>query len=159
MRLWELDGQSHLDNPTPGSLPFIPLMKPAEGYSREAWLEQCVKVVQEHIPLQRRGDVFYSMNVLSGLVINNQQTIDLIIPEEIMKESVSYQHMVNKAKTEALSSALLLSLNTRFNSIPKTISEQIKTIDDPQILLESQKLVITAQSKAEFLKAFRALKI
>ena len=74
-----------------------------------------------------------------------------------MKESVTYQYMVNKAKTEALSSALLLTLNTRFDSIPQTISEKIKTIDDPQLLLESQKLAVTAQSKQEFLKAFRAL--
>ena len=74
-----------------------------------------------------------------------------------MKESASYQYMVNKAKMEGLSSVLLLTLNTRFDSIPKTIQDKIKTIDDEQILLESQKLAILAQSKAEFLKAFRAL--
>ena len=81
IRLWELDGQSYLDNPTPGNLPFIPLMKPAEGDSREAWLERCVEVGQERIPPEQRADLFYSMNVLSGLIIKNQQTIDLIIPE------------------------------------------------------------------------------
>ncbi len=157
MRLWELDGQHYLDNPTPGNLPFIPLMKPPTGYNREAWLQRCVDVAQERIPLDQRADVFYSMDVLSGLVIKNQQTVNLIIPEEIMKESVTYQYMVNKAKTEALSSALLLTLNTRFDSIPQTISDKIQTIDDPQLLLESQKLAVTAQSKREFLKAFRAL--
>ena len=157
MRLWELDGQGYLDNPTPGDLPFIPLMKPPTGYSREAWLSRCVDVAQECIPTEQKPDLFYSMSALSGLVIKNQQTIDMIIPEEIMKESVSYQYIVNKAKTQGISSALLLSLNTRFDSIPKTIQDKINTIDNEQILLESQKLAITAQSKAEFLKAFRAL--
>jgi hypothetical protein len=157
MRLWELDGQNYLDNPTPGNLPFIPLMKPAPGYSREAWLSRCVDVAQERIPSEQRGDLFYSMNVLSGLVIKNQQTLNLIIPEEIMKESVSYQYMYNKAKIEGGRHLLLSSLNTRFDSIPKTILDQIQAIDDEQILLEVNKLAVTTQSKAEFLKAFRAL--
>ncbi len=157
MRLWELDGQNYLDNPTPGNLPFIPLMKPAPGYHREAWLQRCVDVAQERIPLDQRADVFYSMDVLSGLVIKNQQTVNLIIPEEIMKESVTYQHIVNKAKTEMGSSLLLSHLGRRFDSIPKTISDKIKTIEDEQILLKIQDLVIDAENKQEFLKAFRAL--
>ncbi len=76
-----------------------------------------------------------------------------------MKESVSYQYMYNKAKIEGERHFLLSLITTRFDSIPKTISEKIKEIEDEQTLLELQKLIVTAENKQEFLKAFRILKI
>ena len=60
-------------------------------------------------------------------------------------------------KIEMGSDLLLSHLGRRFDSIPKTIQDEIKAIDDPQFLLKIQDLAIDAQSKAEFLKAFRAL--
>lgn len=80
-------------------------------------------------------------------------------PAEIMKESVSYQYMFNKAKIEGERYLLLSHLDRHFDSIPQTVSDRIKAIDDEQILSEILELAFTAQSKAEFLKAFRALKI
>jgi predicted transposase YdaD len=112
------------------------------------------------------------MSILSGLVIRNTQIVETIIPEDIMKESAYYQYLRNKIRDEGLTEglakgktegkfegiiiALLSFINTRFNSIPKTISQKIKSIRDEKLLLEIQKLAIDAKTKQEFVKAFRA---
>ncbi len=179
IRLWEIDGQETLDNCTAGSLPFIPLMKPPKDYSREKWLEECVQVADEIIPPEHKPNLFFSMSVLSGLVISDTNTVETIIPEEIMKESAYYQYLRSKAiaegkaeglvegeakgeakgKLEGLTTALLSLVNNRFTSIPRTISQKIKSIRDENVLLDIQKLAIDAQTKQEFVKAIRSQNI
>ena len=100
--LWEMDGEEALRNCTVGNLPFILLMKPPEHCSREEWLSKCVSVAHEIIPQEHSPNLLFSMSVLSGLVISDTDTVETIIPEEIMKESAYYQHIVNKAKNEGL---------------------------------------------------------
>jgi len=183
IRLWEIDGQEALDNCTAGSLPFTPLMEPPEDYSREKWLEECVQVADDIIPPEHKPNLFFSMSVLSGLVISDTNTLETIIPEDIMKESAYYQYLRSKAiaegkaeglaegeakglaegetkgKLEGLTTALLSLVNTRFTSIPKTISRKISSIRDEEVLLDIQKLAIDANTKREFIKAIRAQNI
>jgi len=106
IRLWELNGEEALRDCTPGSMPFIPLTAPPEGCSREEWLSKCVSVAHEITPREHLPNLLFSMSVLSGLVIPDTDTIETIIPEEIMKESVFYQHIVNKARAEGLAEGL-----------------------------------------------------
>jgi hypothetical protein len=96
IRLWEMNGEEALRDCTPGSLPFIPLTKPPEGCSREEWLSKCVSIAHEITPREHLPNLLFSMSVLSGLVISDTDAIEIIIPEEIMKESVYYQHIVTK---------------------------------------------------------------
>ena len=109
------------------------------------------------------------MSVLSSLVISDTDAIEIIIPEEIMKESAYYQHIVNKARTEGLAEgraegeslgiteALLALIRNRFTSVPRTISQEIKSIRDKEALFNIQKLAIDAKTKKEFVEAFKAL--
>lgn len=164
IRLWEMDGGKALANCTVGNLPFIPLMEPPERCNREEWLSECVSVANEIIPKEHLPNLLFSMSVLSGLVIDDTDTIETIIPEEIMKESAFYQHIVKKARADGkaegeylgISEALFTLINTRFTSIPRTTSRKIKSIHDKKILLDIQKLAINAQTKKEFVDAFNA---
>jgi len=111
------------------------------------------------------------MSVLSGLVINNTDTIETIIPEDIMKESAYYQYLRSKAIAEGkaegrtegeilgVSKGLLSLINTRFTSIPRTLSRKIKSIRDEKVLLDIQKMAIDAKTKQEFIAAFRSQNI
>ena len=88
-----------------------------------------------------------------------------------MKESVYYQYIVNKARTEGLEEgkaegesigfveALLALISNRYASVPKTISQKIRSIHDKEILLDIQKLAIDAQTKKDFIESFNALNI
>ena len=165
IRLWELNGEEALRDCTPGSMPFIPLTAPPEGCNREEWLSKCVSIAYEITPQEHLPNLLFSMSVLSGLVISDTVTIESIIPEEIMKESVYYQHIVNKAKNEGLAEgesigiieALIALIRNRFTSVPRTISHKIKSIRDKKTLLRIQKLAIDAKTKKEFIEAFNAL--
>lgn len=171
IRLWEMNGEEALKKSTPGSLPFIPLTKPPEDCSREKWLSKCVSVAHEITPQEHLPNLLFSMSVLSGLVIRDTDTIETIIPEEIMKESAFYQHIVNKARAEGLSEGLteglaeglteglLALIKNRFTSTPRTISSQIKSIRDKDTLLNIQKMAINAKTKKEFVETFNALNI
>jgi predicted transposase YdaD len=175
IRLWEMNGEEALKKSTPGSLPFIPLMEPPEDCSREEWLSKCVSVAYEITPQEHLPNLLFSMSVLSGLVISDTDTVETIIPEEIMKESAFYQHIVNKARAEGLAEGevkgeakgkveglvegLLALIKNRFTSIPKTISSKIKSIHDKNTLLRIQKMAIDAKTKKEFVETFNALNI
>jgi len=159
IRLWEINGEEALKNCTPGSLPFIPLVELPEGCSREEWLSKCVSVAEEITPQEHLPNLLFSMSVLSGLVISDTDTIESIIPEEIMKESAFYQHIVNKARSEGLLEGLLFLIKNRFASVPRTVSRRIKSIRDEDTLLSIQKLAIDAETKKDFVEAFNALNI
>jgi predicted transposase YdaD len=96
-------------------------------------------------------------------VIRDTDTVETIIPEEIMKESAFYQHIVNKARAEGFAEGfakgLLVLIRKRFTSIPRTISAKIKSIHDKDTLLTIQKMAIDAKTKKEFIEAFNALNI
>jgi len=158
-----MNGEEALKQSTPGSLPFIPLMKPPESLNREEWLSECVSVAYEITPQEHLPNLLFSTSVLSGLVIPDTDTIETIIPEEIMKESAFYQHIVNKARTEGLAEGeakgiaegLFALIRNRFTSTPRTISSKIKSIRDKDTLLNIQKMAIDAKTKKEFVEAFR----
>ena len=173
IRIWELNGEEELINCTPGSLPFIPLMNLPEDCSGEEWLSKCVSVAHEIIPREHLPNLLFSMSVLSGLVIKDSDAIETIIPEEIMKESAYYQHIVNRAKSEGLAEGLtrgkaegeplgiikglLALIRRRFTSVPRTISQKIESIRDEETLFNIQKLAIDSNTKDEFINAFNAL--
>ena len=171
IRLWEMNGEEALRDCTVGNLPFIPLMEPPEDCNREEWLSKCVSVAHEIIPQEHSPNLLFSMSVLSGLVISDIDAIETIIPEEIMKESAYYQHIVNKAENAGLTrgkaegeslgiiEALLVLIRNRFTSVPRTISRKVKSIRDKETLLNIQKLAINAKTKKEFVEAFNALKL
>ena len=159
IRLWEMNGEEALKKSTPGSLPFIPLTEPPEDFSREEWLSKCVSVAYEITPQEHLPNLLFSMSVLSGLVIRDTDTIETIIPEEIMKESAFYQHIINKARADGLAEGLLALIRNRFTSTPRTISSKIKSIRDKDTLLNIQKMAIDAKTKKEFVESFNALNI
>ena len=185
IRLWEMNGEEALKNCTPGSLPFIPLMKTPDNLSREKWLSKCVSVrfahrrlrltvANEITPREHLPNLLFSMSILGGLVISDTDTIETIIPEEIMKESAYYQHIVNKARTEGLAEGrvegrvegraeglaegLLALIRKRFTSVPRTILPKIKSIRDKETLFNIQTLALDAKTKKEFIETFNLLK-
>jgi predicted transposase YdaD len=134
-----------------------------------------VSVAYEITPQEQLPNLLFSMSVLSGLVIRDTDTVETIIPEEIMKESAFYQHIVNKARAEGLAEGkaegltkgeakgiaegLLALIRNRFTSTPRTISSKIKSIHDKDTLLNIQKMAIDAKTKKEFVESFNALNI
>ena len=96
IRLSELAGQAILDGGYTGLLPFAPLMQPPEGLAAAPWLRQCVQRA-EALPMaaEIKANFLTDLVILSGLVYD-YQTIQRIIPEDIMYESSVIQHFAEQ---------------------------------------------------------------
>ena len=154
IRLSELAGQAILDGGYTGLLPFAPLMQPPEGLAAAPWLRQCVQRA-EALPMaaEVKANFLTDLVILSGLVYD-YQTIQRIIPEDIMYESSVIQHFAEQGREEVGREFLLDVLALRFQPEDvQRLASRIEAIEDVQHLKQLHRAAIQVPS----LEAFRHL--
>ena len=158
IRLSELAGQAILDGGYTGLLPFAPLMQPPEGLAAAPWLRQCVQRA-EALPMaaETKANFLTDLVILSGLVYD-YQTIQRIIPEDIMYESSVIQHFaeqgIEQGREQVGREFLLDVLALRFQPEDvQRLASRIEAIDDVQHLKQLHRAAIQVPS----LEAFRHL--
>ena len=154
IRLSELDGQAILDGGYTGLLPFAPLMQPPAGRTAEQWLQQCVQRA-ETLPMAAatKANFLTDLAIMSGLVYD-YQTIQRIIPEDIMYESSVIQHFAEQGREQGGREFLLDVLALRFQPEDvQRLTSRIEAIGDVQRLKQLHRAAIQVPS----LEAFRHL--
>ena len=158
IRLSELAGQAILDGGYTGLLPFAPLMQPPEGLAAAPWLRQCVQRA-EALPMaaEIKANFLTDLVILSGLVYD-YQTIQRIIPEDIMYESSVIQHFaeqgIEQGREQVGREFLLDVLALRFQPEDvQRLASRIEAIEDVQRLKQLHRAAIQVPS----LEAFRHL--
>ena len=96
IRLADLDGESYLDTTSVGLLPFIPLMKPPDDLSDEAWVQKCVETTRAApVDTQTRGTLLFALSTL-GSINYDLGIFHKLISEEMMQESPFYEYIKNR---------------------------------------------------------------
>ena len=148
IRLSELDGQAILDGGYTGLLPFAPLMQPPAERSAEQWLRQCVQRAQT-LPMAAatKANFLTDLAIMSGLVYD-YQTIQHIIPEDIMYESSVIQHFaeqgIEQGREQGGREFLLDVLALRFQPEDvQRLASRIEAIEDVQRLKQLHRAAYT----------------
>ncbi|NJM72770.1 MAG: DUF4351 domain-containing protein [Scytonema sp. RU_4_4] len=131
IRLWEEDPTPLLANPA-----LLPLATLARTDSPQDLLEQVAAAVDMIEERDERQNISACVQVLAGLRFP-KNLITHLFREEVMKESVIYQDILQKGeergkKQEALELILRL-LTRRFGAIEPEIQQQIRTLSITQL--------------------------
>ena len=158
IRLSELDGQAILDGGYTGLLPFASLMRSPEGLAAAPWLRQCMQRA-EALPMAAatKANFLTDLAILSGLVYD-YQTIQRIIPEDIMYESSVIQHFaeqgIEQGREQVGREFILDVLALRFQPEDvQQLASRIEAIEDVQRLKQLHRAAIQVPN----LEAFRHL--
>ena len=167
IRLIEVEGQHILDAGHSGLIPFTPLMKPPEGMTSDAWLQQCIHTARTR-PIDRspKADYLAGMVALSELVYTSETISDIIFKEGIMdiiRESSLIQSFKREGREEGFEQGIeqgqrkstlediLEVLEIRFD-LPALhpLSDRIAAIEDLQRLKQLHRAAIQVSNLDEF---------
>ncbi len=167
IRLIEVEGQHILDAGHSGLIPFTPLMKPPEGMTSDAWLQQCIHTARTR-PIDRspKADYLAGMVALSELVYTSETISDIIFKEGIMdiiRESSLIQSFKREGREEGFEQGIeqgqrkstlediLEVLEIRFD-LPAShpLSDRIAAIEDLQRLKQLHRAAIQVSNLDEF---------
>ncbi len=179
--LIEIEGQHILSAGHSGLIPFTPLMKPPEGMTSDAWLQQCIHTARTR-PIARspKADYLAGMVALSELVYESETISAIIFKEgimDILRESSLFQSLTQQSREEAREqgleegieqgieqgerrstiAAILEVLEIRFD-MPEThsLSTRIAAIDDLQHLKQLHRAAIQVPNLEAFQRVLDA---
>ena len=146
IRLIEVEGQAILERQAPGLLPFTPLMKSPPGMDPERWAQECIDATRAApVDQQTQADLLYGIYLFSGVVYNSE-LLDRLIPEELMRESKTYQRQQEKIARETTIKNTLAVLNRKFPAdAVNVLTPTIQNIEDLQRL--DQLLIAAAEAR------------
>ncbi len=159
IRLADLDGESFLEAPAVGLLPFTPLMRPPAGMTPDAWVSACVaKTHALPIDRQTRGTLLFALSLLGSLA-HDPQLFEKLISEEIMQESPYYelilQRGIEQGARETAIKNISAVLTTRFpDSDIHTATQALEGFDDIERLTQLFNTALVTPSFKAFLQAF-----
>ena len=159
IRLIEVEGQHILDAGHSGLIPFTPLMKPPEGMTSDAWLQQCIHTARTR-PIDRspKADYLAGMVALSELVYTSETISDIIFKEGIMdiiRESSLIQQFTQQSREEGIGQGIQESiqevLEIRFG-LRETdpLFARIAAIEELQRLKQLHRAAVQVSSLDEF---------
>ena len=151
IRLIEIEGQSVLEMQTPGILPFTPLMKPPAGMDIEQWTQECVNATRA-VPVDQRtqSDLLYALYLFGGIVYDSE-LFERLIPEELMRESKTYQRQREKFLRETTIENTLALLQDQFHTeAVNAVTPALRNIND----LQKLKQLHLAAAKVQSIEAF-----
>lgn len=138
IRLWEMPSELFLQSK--GLLPFAIL---SQTENRENTLRQVRDKIEEVEARRQKSNLAASTAILAGLVLK-QETIKLLLKNDIMKESVIYQEILAEGKAEGEAkgeakgiakgrregeiSLILRLLNRRFGELSPRFATQIQNL-------------------------------
>ena len=142
IRLIEIEGQAILEMQAPGLLPLAPLMKPPVGMNLERWVQECVDTTMAApVDQWRQADLLYGIYLFGGVVFNSE-LLDRLIPEELMRESKTYQRQQEKIAKETTIENTLALLADQFQ--PETVSALTPAIRNVNDLQKLKQLLLAA---------------
>ena len=142
IRLIEIEGQAILEAQAPGLLPLTPLMKPPVGMTLERWVQECVDTTMAApVDQWRQADLLYGIYLFGGVVFNSE-LLDRLIPEELMRESKTYQRQQEKIAKETTIENTLALLADQFQ--PETVSALTPAIRNVNDLQKLKQLLLAA---------------
>ena len=126
IRLGELEGESLVEAPQAGLMPFAPLMKPPVGMDSVEWLRRCVQTTQElQLEAPTKGNVLVTMGFL-GNVLHSPATLNAIMPRALMQESTYYHSLTKEIRQESLEQGLQQGLQQGLNKDSNKDARKVK---------------------------------
>lgn len=137
IRLIEVEGQAVLEREASGMLPFAPLMKPPAGMNLERWVQECVDATRTApVDQKTQADLLYGIYLFGGIVYDSE-LFERLIPEELMRESKTYQRQREKILRENTIKHISVVLKAKFSAdVVNAITPEIQNISDLQRLEE-----------------------
>ena len=159
LRLWERPVEALLASGL-GTLPLAPLGRLPADLSLEDGMRWVVGRVVER--LDREGDpalarrLFTATFVLSGLRLDRNQVRALFQGVRAMRESDTYQAILDEGRVESLRDTLLRQGRKRFGEPDDGIRQAIQAIEDLERLRRLSEDILDVSSWQEFLARARA---
>lgn len=123
VRLWEQDSQLFLENPA-----LLPLASLTRTNSPQALLAQVAEQVATIPDREERQNIASCVEILAGLRFD-KDLVRQFLREDIMKESVIYQDIVQKEAFKLISR----QLKRRFGDIDASLVEQVRNLSAEQL--------------------------
>ncbi len=127
IRLWETPSESLLQ--TPGLFPFAVL---SQTENRENLLRQIGQQIEQISNRREQSNVSASTAILAGLVLD-QDIIQQLLRNDIMKESVIYQEIKSEGRQEEGVNLILRQLNRRIGGVSPQLSQRIQSLSVEQL--------------------------
>ncbi len=126
-------------------------MKPPAGMDLERWVQECVDLTRAApVDQQTQADLLYGISVFGGIVYN-AELLDRLIPEELMRESKTYQRQRERIIRENTIENTLALLKKRFHTEEvRALTPALQNIND----LERLKQLLVAVPDMQSLEAF-----
>lgn len=127
IRMWEQDPAPLLANPA-----LLPLATLARSDSPQALLSQVADRVANIEETEQRQNVAACTEILAGLRFD-KNLITQLFREEIMRESVIYQDILEQGERRASISMIIRQINRRFGPLTPEIQARIQTLSITQL--------------------------
>ncbi|MBE9019032.1 Rpn family recombination-promoting nuclease/putative transposase [Chroococcidiopsidales cyanobacterium LEGE 13417] len=127
IRLWEQDPAPLLANPA-----LLPLATLAQSDSPDALLRQVASRLDMIEEQEKKRDISACVEVLAGLRFEIE-TIRRFLREDIMRESVIYQEILERGKREEALSLTLRLLTRRIGEVAPQLQTQIQNLTTAQL--------------------------
>ncbi len=151
IRLIEIEGQAVLEMHAPGILPFTPLMKPPAGMGIEQWTRECVDATHAApVDQQTQSELLYALYLFGG-VVYDFELFERLIPEELMRESKTYQRQMEKAARETTIKHILALLKLKMPA--DAVNALVPTLQNIDDLHRLEQLLLAA-AKVQSIEAF-----
>ena len=151
IRLIEIEGQEILEMQAPGLLPFTPLMKAPAGMDLERWVQTCVDVTRTApVDQRKQADLLYGIYLFGGVVYDSE-LFGRLVPEELMRESKTYQYLRERILIETTIENTLALLTDQFQAeAVNALTPALQRVND----LEKLKRLHLAAAKVSNIEAF-----
>ena len=135
IRLIEIEGQEILEMQAPGLLPFTPLMRPPAGMDFEHWVRTCVNVTRAApVDQRKQADLLYGIYLFGGIVYDSE-LFGRLVPEELMRESKTYQYLREQILKENTIENTLALLTDQFQAeAVNALTPALQRVNDLQKL-------------------------
>ncbi|MBD2385512.1 DUF4351 domain-containing protein [Cylindrospermum sp. FACHB-282] len=122
IRMWEQDSALFLDN-----LALLPLAPLTRTSSPQSLLSQVSQNVAKIADRETKQDIAAYTDILAGLRFE-KNFIRQLLSEDIMKESVIYQDILQKGKQQEAFSFCMRLLNQRFGKLDSSLVERVRVL-------------------------------
>ncbi|MGL4375911.1 MAG: Rpn family recombination-promoting nuclease/putative transposase, partial [Microcoleaceae cyanobacterium] len=127
IRLWEETPESFLQNPA-----LLPLASLCQTSSPDQLLGKVAEELAKIEGSVERGQIAACTEILAGLRFN-KTLIKQLFREDIMRESVIYQDILQQGQKQALKTSILDVLEARFSAAPPELNSQLEALTPEQL--------------------------
>ena len=127
VRLWEQDLTPFLDNPA-----LLPLATLTRTNSPQSLLSQVAQKVATIPDREQRQNIAGCVEVLAGLRFD-KDLVRQFLREDIMKESVIYQDILQQGRKLGEESLILRLLNRRFGNVDQLLIQKVQVLSVEQL--------------------------